>query len=149
MTTGTKIIQSALSKIGAHSPLQPANPESLEAALSTLNAMISEWEDELILMGVVPLKVINSELSEPSGAKNAIIYNLAIALAPDFSGSQVSTELKTQASKGYNKIKRVWKEIEIPKRKARGTYPKGQGHKVEYFDSFWEETFFEEGEDIG
>jgi len=149
MTTGTKIVQSALQKIGVNSPLQPANPESLELGKDTLNGMIAQWEDNGILMGCVPLKVIGSELSEPHSAKNAIIYNLAIALSPDFPGSQVSNTLQTQANKGYNLIKRIWKEIEVPKRKARGGYPKGQGHRVEYIDGFWEETFFEEGEEVG
>jgi len=149
MTTGTKIVQAALQKIGAHSPLQPANSESLDVGRDVLNAMIAQWEDNGILMGCVPLKVIASELSEPHGAKNAIIYNLALALAPDFPGAQVSSELKAQAQKSYNLIKRLWKEIEIPKRKVRGTYPRGQGHKVEYLDGFWDEIYFEEGEEIG
>jgi len=149
MTTGTKIVESALQKIGAHSVLQPANPESLEQGKNTLNAMIAQWEDNGILMGCVPLKVIGSELSEPHSAKNGIIYNLAIALAPDFPGSQVSNTLQTQANKTYNLIKRIWKEIDIPRAKARGTYPRGQGHKTEFLDSWWDETFFEEGQELG
>ena len=149
MTIGTKIIHSALTKIGAHTPLQPANPEAMVLAKDTLNAMLSEWYDEGIILGCVPLKVIGSELSEPSGAKNAIIFNLALTLAPDFPGSQVSTELVRQANKTFNRMKRVWKDIEIPNRKARGTYPRGQGHNVEFLGGFWDETFFEEGQDVG
>lgn len=149
MTTGTKIVEPALAHLGAHSPLQPANSESLDTGLDTLNAMVAQWEDNGILMGCVPLKTIGDELSEPHSAKNGIIYNLAIALSPYFPGSQVSPELKTQANKTYNLIKRIWKEIDIPQPKARGTYPKGQGHKIDYIGHFHGENYFEEGEDVG
>ena len=147
MTTGTKIVQRALGKLGVYSPLQPAQPESLEAAKDTLNSMLSEWYDDGIDLGTVPLNAIGDELSEPSGARNAIQNNLALQLAPDFPATQVSSELVRQANLGYNKINRLWGAIEIPKAKVRDTLPVGQGNKT--YGHRRLDAFFPEDSDLG
>lgn len=145
MTTGTKIVQRALGKIGAHSPLQPAPPESIEAAKDTLNSMISEWYDDGIDLGAVPLNAVGDELSEPSGARNAIQNCLAVTLAPDFPNAQVSTELVKQANKGFMMIESIWGAIEIPKSVGRETRPMGQGTKLYR----WQDGFLTQGSEIG
>ena len=116
MTVGTEIIQDALESIGAHSVISPASPDSISTGMKWLNGMIAGWQDNGINMGCVPLKTPGSELSEPLGAKNAIISNLAVLLHPKFPGSQVSPQLKVDASKGYNSIVKHYKTITIPKR---------------------------------
>ncbi|MCP5012454.1 MAG: hypothetical protein GY942_20940 [Aestuariibacter sp.] len=146
MTIATKIIQRALGHIGVHTPVMPATDEAMDVGLDSLNDMIAEWEDEGIKLGAVPIQAHGGELSEPLGARSGIQYQLALRLAPDFPGSQVSTELVKQANLGFNKIKRRWKVIEIPKAKVRGSLPTGQGNK-RY--GLWDETFFEEGQEIG
>lgn len=144
MSTGTSIIQEALQNIGAHSVASPASPDSMQVGMRVLNGMIAAFEDDGIKMGCVPLKDVGSELSEPLGARNAIISLLSLLLHPKFPGSQISPELKSAAEKGLNQIKRQWKTITIPKPVARDTYPKGQGN-----NDYLENAFFEEGAEIG
>ena len=146
MSSGTSVIQGALQKISAHSPLQPAPPEAIETGRLVLNSMLSEWEDDGINLSIAPLETAGSELSEPLGTRNAIMFNLALALAPDFPGAQVSDELRRQAKKSYNKTKRIWKVIEIPKPQVRETLPQGQGNMR---NSKWDYTFFPEDSEIG
>ena len=148
MSTGAKILKRALQNIGAHSELMPASPESIEVAKDTLNGMIARWEDNNIKMGCVPLEVEGSELSEPLGAMNGVIFNLALELHPQFPGSQISPELRANAFKTYNEIVRRWKIVEIPKPIARGTLPLGQGNKSFGTGSF-SQTYFEKDQEIG
>lgn len=148
MSTGTAIIQNALSHIGAHSAIQPATAEALEVGKTRLDSMLSGWFDTWgIDMGTVPLEVVGSELSEPLGARNGIEYNLAIMLAPDFPGAQVSPTLARFARESFSDILSTWGDSSIPKVKVRGTLPKGQGNKR--FNHRWDSTFFDEGEEIG
>lgn len=146
MTTGTELVQDALQKIGVHSPLQPASPEALQAGFKRLTSMIAEWQDDDIETGAVPIEVIGDDVCEPLGAKNAIIYQLALLCAPDFPGAQVSTELSIQANKSYSKLKRRWKTISIPKPQVR-PFPAGQGNQR--YRSKYDDVFFEDGDEIG
>ena len=82
MTTGTKIVQNAMQRIGVHSPLQPASPEALETGLNVLNAFRSELQDQSIDVGAVPIAALGEDFSEALGTRNAIESNLALALAP-------------------------------------------------------------------
>ena len=43
MSTGTEIIERALQRIGAHSKVQPAAPETIIEGMNTLNSMIQLW----------------------------------------------------------------------------------------------------------
>jgi hypothetical protein len=143
MTTGTKIIQRALSYIGAHSPLSPANPESILDGMDILNSFIAELQDNDVDMGCVPLAAPGEELSEPLGARNAIEENLAVLLIPLFPGAKVSPFLQANATKSLQKLRNQWETVSIPKRQVRGTLPKGQGNKY-----FFHNTYFDEGDEL-
>lgn len=146
MSSGTKIVQDALARFQVHSPLKPANSESLISVMDILNSFIAELEDNGIKTGAVPLLSIGQELGEPLGARNAIVDNLAILAQPLFPGTAVSPELSRNAKIGMQKLKNQWKEVSIPKKQVRGTLPKGQGNKSY---GWYGETFFEEGDEIG
>lgn len=139
MTIGTDVVKRALQQIGAYSPVMPENPESLALGKDTLNSMIARWQDEGIEMGCVPLNSIGDELSEPLGAFNGIVSNLAIELQPYFPSTKISSELRRTAYIGLNAIRRQWKPVVIPNAVARSTFPKGAGNY---------ETFFDTGETI-
>ena len=151
MSSGTKIIQSALERIGAHSVVSPANPESIQTGKDTLNGMLAMWWDNGIITGAVPLSEPGDELSEPMGAMNGIINNLSIELAPLFPSAQISTELRSNALKQYKEIVRRWKQVEIPKPVARETLPLGQGNRRRYGvgNSYYQNPFFLNGSEIG
>lgn len=144
MTTGTKIIQGALQRIGAHTSLKPANPTSLENGMDKLNSYIAWLQDNDIDIGAVPLDAIGAELSEPLGATNIIIDNLAILLQPDHPGAEISEQLRISANKGANSLKNTYQTIEIPVPKARSTLPRGVGNFRRRG-----RLFFTKGEEIG
>lgn len=145
MSTGTKIIQSALQKLGAHSPIKPAHPESIENGRIKLNSYIAQLQDDNIEFGAVPLEAPGSDLSEPLGLTNAIEDNLAILLQPDHPGTQISNQLKVNATIGTKYMIRKYKNIVIPKQVVRSTLPKGAGNKTSYY----REEFFDNGDTIG
>ena len=146
MTTGTKIVKGALSRIGAHSVIAPANPESINEAKDILNSMLAEWYDSGIDMSTVPLNAVGDDLSEPLGARNAIIDNLAILCKPLFEGAVISPELSANALKGLSQIKRTWKPIVIPKAQVRDTLPKGQGNRGH---GWYSDAYFKKGDELG
>jgi len=144
MSTGTYIVTRALQKIGAHTKMKPANPDSLDNGKMVLNSYISALQDDDIDTGAVPLNAIGDELSEPQGITNYIVENLAILLEPDHPGAQISPQLRVNAVKGAAMIKRKYKVTTIPKQRVRETLAKGQGNGG-YYDS----TYFDKGETIG
>lgn len=144
MSTGTEIIKDALQKIGAHSVATPANPEAIEAGRKALNSMCEMWLSEGIRFGFTPLKVPGDDLNEPADARNGIVFNLAIMLAPDF-GKDVSSNLNRMATTTFAKIRNIYEVVTVPDRVVSSTLPKGQGNH-ESFGS--DQTFFRDGETV-
>lgn len=142
MSTGTKLVQGALGMIGAHSPIKPAGPESMEIGRDMVNSIIARWQDDDIEFGAVPIQAVGDDLSEPLGLTNTIMFNLAIELHPFFPGSQVSPELKASANKSYQDLIVKCQSITIPEPVSRDTLPVGQGNRVD-------QTFFEAGGTLG
>ena len=145
MSTGTKIVQSALQKIGAHTAVKQANPTSLENGRNKLNSYIADLQDQDIEFGAVPIEALGDELSEPLGLTNAIEDNLAILLQPDHPGSEISGQLRVNAAVGFNKMKGRYKTRTIPKQVVRSTLPKGAGNRG--FNQ--SDAFFNEGDTLG
>lgn len=144
MSTGTKLVQGALKRLGVHSPIRPANPESLEDGKDVLNSMYAGWQDKGIEIGAVPLNAIGDEFSEPLGLTATIMDNLAIMLQPLFPGSQISPELRSNANKGYENMLLQYQAVTIPNPVVRETLPKGQGNRVRY-----NSVYFDKGDEIG
>jgi hypothetical protein len=128
MSTGTFIVTRALQKIGAHSKMKAANPDSLENGRETLNSYISWLQDNQIDIGAVPLQALGGELSEPQGTTNIIIDNLAILLQPDHEGSQISPQLRINAARGESSLRTSYQIVDIPKPVVRSTLPRGIGN---------------------
>jgi len=143
MTTGTKLVEGALSRIGAHSPIRPASPESIEVAKDTLNSMYASWQDDNIEFGAIPLLAIGDEFSEPLGLTNTVMDNLAIQLQPQFPGSQISPDLRVNANKSYQDLLTKAQIVVIPSQTVRETLPLGQGNNAR------SRSFFRRGDKIG
>lgn len=147
MTTGTKIVQDALRKIGAHSVAAPADAEFLELGKNNLNSMLEMWLSRGINFGFSPLKVIGGELDEPADVRNGIICNLAIWMAPDFDNGKVvvSPELRGQARSQFHTIDRLYRSVTIPAKVVSSTLPRGQGNSD---NGFRNQAFFKKGDII-
>ncbi len=147
MTTGTVIIKSALQKIGASSALSEPSPESIQTAFGILNSMISLWTSQGIMTGATLLEVPGDELNEKQDCQNAIIYNLAVMVAPDFDNGKVivSPILAAMAIGELNRIKAIYQSLDIPKKVVSSTLPRGQGNRR----FLHRDAFFPEGSKIG
>lgn len=132
MSTGTFIVQSALKRIGAHSIVQPAAPETITEGFNILNSMLMAWLTDDIDIGIIPLKVVGNEIGEPNDTTNGIINNLAIELSPDFDNGKiiVSQDLRMLAFKQFTLIKDVYQVVEVPLKIVSSTLPLGQGNRT-------------------
>lgn len=146
MTTGTKIIQASLKLIGAHSKAAPADSESVELGMETLNTMLQLWLSQNVDMGIVPLSAPGDELGEPLDAKQGIINNLAIDLAPNFGNAVVSPMLRANARRSKAEVKNLYRNTTIPNKVVSSTMPKGSGNRVN--SSMTERSYFSKGETI-
>ncbi len=142
MSTGTEIIQDSLKKIGVHSIVQPATPEDIIESMDILNSMLQLWISWGIDIQTVPLSEPADDLSEPLDAKNAIIDNLALAVAPNFDNGEiiVSPTLLSNANNGFEQIKTLYQKFTIPKKRPSSTLPRGVGNQK----GNWTEIFFRE-----
>ena len=128
MTTGTKIIKRALSKIQSHSVMSEATPEAIEDSMFELNSMMDELRTRGILTKTNILENHGDDLGEPEDCTNAIVYNLAVRRAPDHN-RPVSDTLSALAEHGMDFIERNYEELNIPDMVPSSTLPMGQGNK--------------------
>lgn len=129
MSSGTELIHAALKRIGAHSVVSPADPETVDTARNTLNSMLEGWRSKGIDMGTVPINAPGDEVSEPLDVRQAIIDNLAMLLAPNKSSGKpvVSPELRVAAASGMRSIRVLYQKINVPNKKVSSTMPMGAG----------------------
>lgn len=141
MSTGTEIIQGGLERIGAHSLHQPAAPEDIIKGMSILNSMLQLWISWGVDIQTVPIDQPGQNLSEPADAKNAIMDNLAIAMAPNFDNGKVvvSDQLRANARRGATQIRTLYRKFSIPRKRPSSTLPKGAGNAK---GSFRRDIFF-------
>ena len=130
MTTGTIIIQDALTEIGKHSIAAPAKPASIDLGLRKLNSMLAFWLSQNIRIGVNPLKAHGDNLGEPLDATNVIVANLALWLAAAFDNIEVvvSRSLERSANRGFGHLCTLYQRVSIPAKGISSTAPLGQGN---------------------
>lgn len=103
MATGQEIIDRALLLIGAKVKGQASAADDVADALIALNTMLRRWEAKGIGMGWTELSGASLNISIPTEAEEAVAYNLAIRLAPEY-GRSVSQEVATIADDGYRAL---------------------------------------------
>jgi len=144
MSDGTSIIKDALADIGVSSVVSPPSPQAIETGRKKLNSMMELWLSRDIRLGTTPLEAAGDELNEPDDAREAIVSNLALRLAPAFSnGKQIVTaELKNTARDDFAQIKSLYGALIIPDKVVSSTLPTGAGNKIGFTRR---RTFFPKG----
>lgn len=130
MSTGTALVQDAARLIGAHSILAPLDDDSIVLGVEVLNNMMQLWLSQDIKLAFVPLEVPASNMAEPGDARNAIVEQLALQLAPYFFNgkSVVTPDLKMRARVDFMWLKNLYQTFDIPNRTVSATLPKGEGN---------------------
>ncbi len=141
MSTGTEIIQNAMERIGAHSIHQPAEPSDIIKGMDILNSMLQLWISWGVDIQTVPIDQPGQDLSEPPDAKNAIIDNLALAMAPNFDNGKVivSPRLMANAMRGIQQIRTLYRKFKVPRKRPSSLLPRGAGNSK---GSFRRDIFF-------
>lgn len=125
MTTAIDVINVALQHIGAHSPINPAPAETIEAALGRLVEVIRETRGEDFDMGADIPTVPASELNENEGARMALEY-LLVAKVASITRKPIPFEVSKEADKSIRLARERW-QYGIPPLRKR-TPLQGQGN---------------------
>ena len=131
MSTGTAIITDALKAIAATSYFEEAPPESIIDGMNALNSMLETWRSKGILINTIPLEEPGDNLNEPPDSRNAIVWNLAMDMAPYFNTGQtvVTPALAANAKRSYAFVSDVYRQIIIPPKTVSSTTPVGEGNR--------------------
>lgn len=84
MTTVAKLVGRSLRLIQVIDPKQPVKPADMTTAIEALNAMMRRWEANTLALGWAPVASPSDELPIPEEAEEAVAYNLAVRLAPEY-----------------------------------------------------------------
>lgn len=103
--TKRQFIEKAFEEIGYASYVYDLEPEQLESALFKLDAMVATWNSVGIKLNYpLPESPGNSDLDQSSNvpdlANEAVIFNLAVKLAPSI-GKVISPDTKKSARSAY------------------------------------------------
>lgn len=116
MLTKGDLVSAAIRKLfgDEESTLTGIEPGSMAKALDDMEAMLASWQVLGYDLnynfldsrdGTTPLPSQNSDI--PLWAKNAVMTNLAILIAPDF-GVSPSSEVVNEASRGWRMLVRLF-----------------------------------------
>lgn len=105
-------------------------PEQIQDALSTMDAMVAGWDSEGIRLGYAMSSTMDVDGTVDSGLPDwaylAVFSNLAMILAAGL-GRQVSQTLASTAKRTYNRL--LAKAAAAPPVRLPGNMPAGAGHK--------------------
>lgn len=130
MSTGTELIEDALINLGVRSVQSTQSPESMAIGRRVLNSMIQTWTSRNIRVGLTPISEVGDEVGEFSDARNAVVFNLAILLAPAFDNGKfvASDDLKLMAAEQLSIVKGLYRKLTVPNKTISGTTPLGAGN---------------------
>lgn len=121
----------ALAEIGLQSYVYDMDPQDYDNTLSTLNAIIAEWEGVGIQIGDWPQPADPSDMNDlgtivapPQSNQRVIWCSLAVAIAPNFGVSPEGPTI-AYAKDAYEKL--LVRRVEIPQMQRPSTMPIGTG----------------------
>lgn len=130
--TKRQFTERAFSEIGLASYVYTLTPDQLQFALTTLDAMMGEWDGLGIKIGW-PFTLspedsdLDTETGAPLNAQTAIFLNLGKQIAPSF-GKTLSNDTKTNARGAFNQL--LAHHTKPARRKMPSTMPSGAGNKT-------------------
>lgn len=143
MSTSNDIVDAALRKIRVHSEINEAEQSSFDYCFDELKSMLGEFRDEGIDIGCRNPEVLQSELGEPEGVRNAVI-NLLARRVVDYFQVDIPNAVGTGALRGYEHLIRYYKPVKCEDRKLLPTLPKGQGNS-----GIIQSSYFKDGQRVG
>lgn len=99
------IISRALRLLRVLDPNEAPEAEDSQTALEVLNQMLRRWEADGIALGWNTLALVTNELTIPEEAEEAVAYNLAVKLRPEY-GVTIDPDVRETARKGLDALRR-------------------------------------------
>lgn len=84
MTTVAKLVARSLRALKVIDPKQPVKDVDMQTCIESLNAMMARWEPNGRAVGWSPVANPSDEVPIPPEAEDAVVYNLAVRVAPDY-----------------------------------------------------------------
>ena len=98
------IVGRALRLIGVVDPRQPVQAIDMQTGMTALNAMVRRWEANGLSLGWSDVSAPDEDMPCPPEAEEAIAYNLAAKLAPEY-GEQPSPMVMGAAISGMSDLR--------------------------------------------
>ena len=116
------IVGRALRLIHVIDPRQPVSNIDMQTGITAMNAMLRRWEANNMPMGWNDVSAPDDDMPCPPEAEEAIAFNLAITLAPEYE-QQPSAVVVARASAGLEEVLRdVMVALPIRRRRRYGRY---------------------------
>jgi hypothetical protein len=131
--TKKQLLDAAFTEIGLQNYAYDVEPEDIQNAIVTMDAMVAEWGLNLSyhMSGDPSMSNQQEESGLPIWANKAVYQNLAVEIGPTF-GKVIPLSLKVSAKRGLATIQTKCATIPRPQYDPR--LPVGQGNKP-YIDT--------------
>ncbi len=103
MAATQTIINRALRLLGMLDANESPEAVDTQTALEALNAMMARWEADGIPLGWAPVLAASEALPAPVEAEEAIAYNLAVRLRPEY-GVALAPDVLQMAQMGLSRL---------------------------------------------
>lgn len=117
------IVGRALRLIHAIDPRQPVQAIDMQTGITAMNAMLRRWEANGMALGWSDVSAPDEDMPCPPEAEEAIAFNLAITLAPEYE-QQPSQVVAIAAARGLGDLRADVKSVN-PLHPDRGVMPWG------------------------
>ena len=130
--TASTVIRDALQELLVQASEQPIQPNEATDAMRYLNRMMFSWEAKGVALGYTVVTSLGDEITVPDGALEAVVFNLAIKLAPQYDVA-VSLDLRQNAREAFKSALKL--SITRPLSQYPSTLPVGSGNEGDTFDN--------------
>lgn len=115
MATALDVIRRAMRVIGALAEGEVPTAEQAADGLVSLQAMIGEWETRGVrLGGVVDMTLATvTEIPVPVTHFNALAFNLAVVLAPEYGRGDVLQSVIPQAERSFDALRGQYADVPV------------------------------------
>ena len=105
MATAAEVISDTLAQLLVRQSEAPLQPDEFASGVRALNNMMASWADGGLPLGYTAVDSLSDEVTVPDSAIEAIEFNLALRLAPQF-GSAPSQLIMINAKESLNALRR-------------------------------------------